>query len=127
MTATLTESQPTIATPAVPPVEFVMALPEEQKRAVLAALLNEVYATEGDFAAIALRHGDVDLGYLARTQDMLTEHQKLMLTLSREDAEHFSLPIPDDLDLDDCVSPERLEAIHRELEAQFAARSRVAS
>ena len=127
MTATMTESQGKTASPAEQPVEFVLALPEEQKRAVLAALLREVYATQGDFAAIALRDGDADLGYLARSQDMLTEHQKLMLTLPREVVEHFSLPIPDDLDLDDCVSPERLEEIHRELEAQFAARSRAAS
>ena len=76
MTATLTESkvETQAATPVERPVEFVTSLPEEQKRAVLAALLREVYATQGEFAAIPLRDGDADLGYLARSREMLTEH-----------------------------------------------------
>ena len=125
MTATLSET--TTATPAERPVEFVLALPEEQKRAVLAALLRELYASQGDFAAIPLRDGDADLGYLARTEDMLTGCQKILLTLSREDAAHMCEPIPDDLDLDACLTEADLKALHRELDAEYSAGSRAAS
>ena len=121
MTATLSEAK------TATPVEFVQSLPEEQKRAVLFALLGELYAARGSLTAIPLREGVTDLGYLVRSQDMLTGYQKLMMTLPREVVEHLSVPIPDDLDLDDCVSPARLEQLHRELEAQFATRSRAAS
>ena len=126
MTATMTEGQTATAPAAVQPVDFVLSLPEEQKRAVLAALLREVYATEGDFAAIALRHGDVDLGYLARTQDMLAGCQKIFLTLSREDAASMCEPLPDDFDPDDCLSEADLSAIRREVEAEYAAERRAA-
>ena len=121
MTATLTE--PKVATPA----EFVLSLPADQKRAVLAALLREVYATQGDFAAIPLRDGDAELGYLARTAAMLDGFQKILVTLSREDAAHMCEPIPDDLDLDDCLSEEEVEAIHRRVEARHAQESPAAS
>ena len=129
MTATLTESasDTKAAAPAERPVEFVLSLPEEQKRAVLSALLREVYASQGDFAAIPLRDGDTDLGYLARTEDMLTGCQKILLTLPREVTAHTCEPIPDDLDLDDCLSEEEVEAIHRRVEARYAQESRAAS
>jgi hypothetical protein len=114
-------------TPAERPVEFVQSLPEEQKRSVLFALLREVYAVHGDFAAIPLRDGDTDLGYLARSEDMLTGGQKILLTLPREAAARMCEPIPDDLDLDDCLSEEEVEAIHRRVEARHAQESRAAS
>jgi len=118
MTATLTE--PKVTTPADRPVEFVMSLPEEQKRAVLSALLREVYATQGDFAAIALRDGDTDLGYLARTVEILAGCQKILVKLSREDAASMCEPLPDDFDPDDCLGEEEVEAIHRRVEARHA-------
>ena len=44
-----------------------------------------------------------------------------MLTLPRDVAQHFGVPIPDDLDLDDCLSEEEIKAIHRDVEARYAA------
>lgn len=105
-------------TPAERPVEFVQSLPQEQKRAVLFALLRELYASQGDFAAIPLRDGDTDMGYLARTEGMLTGHQKVMTNLPRDVVEHLSVAIPDNLD--DCLSEEEVEAIHRRVEARHA-------
>ena len=125
MTATLTE--PKVATPADRPVEFVMSLPEEQKRAVLFALLGELYATNGNLTAIPLSQGGADLGYLVRSRDMLTGYQKLMLNLPHQVADHLDLVIPDDLDLDDCLSEEEVEAINRRVEARYAGESRDAS
>ena len=129
MTATLTQSasETKAAAPAERPVEFVLSLPVEQRLAVLFALVREVYASQGDFAAIPLRDGDTDLGYLARTEDMLTGCQKILVTLSREDAARMCEPIPDDLDLDDCLTEAELKALHRELDAEYAAKSRAAS
>jgi len=125
MTSTLTE--PKVATPAEQPLAFVQSLPEEQKRAVLFALLAEVYASQGDLTAIPLSQGGVDLGYLVRSRDMLTGYQKLMLNLPHEVAEHLDLVIPDDLDLDDCLSEQEVEAINRRVEARSAGESRDAS
>ena len=119
MTETLTETK--TATPAERPVEFVLSLPVEQKLAVLFALVREVYARQGDFAAIPLRDGDTDMGYLARTEDMLAGCQKILVTLPRDAAARMCEPIPDDLDLDDCLSGAEIEAIHRDVEARYVA------
>ena len=118
MTATATE--PKVATPAEQPVAFVRSLPEGQKRAVLFALLAEVYAVKGSLTAIPLSEGSVDMGYLVRSQEMLTGYQKLMLKLPHEVVEDLDVPIPDDLDLDDCLSEQEVEAIHRRVEARCA-------
>ena len=125
MTATLSETK--TATPAERPVEFVLSLPVEQRLAVLFALLREVYKSEGDFAAIPLRDGDTDLGYLARTEEMLAGCQKILVALPRDVAAHMCEPLPDDFDPDDCLTEADLKALHRELDAQYAARSPVAS
>lgn len=126
MTATISESkvetQP--ATAVERPVEFVLSLPHEQKRAVLFALLQEVYAVNGGLTAIPLTQEGVDLGYLVSSREMLTGYQKLMLMLPHEVAEHLDLAIPDDLDLDDCLSEQEVEAINRRVEARYAGESR---
>lgn len=105
-------------TPVERPVEFVQSLPEARRRDIFFALLREFYAANGDLAAIPLREGDTDLGYLVRPDGVLTGYQKLMMSLPREVAEHLSVAIPDDLD--DCLSEEEVEAIHRRVEARHA-------
>ena len=78
-------------TPVERPVEFVQSLPEARRRDIFFALLREFYAANGDLAAIPLREGDTDLGYLVRPDGVLTGYQKLMMSLPREVAEHLSV------------------------------------
>lgn len=123
-------------TPAERPVEFVQSLPEEQKRSVLFALLREVYAVHGDFAAIPLRDGDTDLGYLVRSNSSeatrlehlrqmrlvppSVDYDDMVRQMPPELAAALEKPIPEDLDCDDVLSRDELRKIRQEVLSRTA-------
>ncbi len=123
-------------TPVERPVEFVQSLPEARRRDIFFALLREFYAANGDLAAIPLREGDTDLGYLVRPDSAEAarhEHLRQMrLVPSSVDyndmvrqmppalAASLDKPIPADLDWDDVLSRDELRKLRQEVLSRTA-------
>ena len=123
-------------TPVERPVEFVQSLPDEQKRSVLFALLREFYAVNGDLAAIPLREGDTDLGYLVRPNSPeaarhehlrqmrlvppSVDYDDMVRQMPPELAAAIEKPVPENLDWDDVVSRDELRKIRQEVLSRTA-------
>ena len=114
------------------PTDLLGTLSDDQKDELFLAMVRQFAINVADVNVVPLWDGNVLLGHFVRPETPEAarlfpdvgpslEYLEMLAKLPPEASAALTRPIPDDLDLDDCLTEADLDAIRQEVEAEYAA------